>query len=384
MRAIDREQTPGLWIPAALGLATCLVLFGLLGVSPGGAGGGGLLARLFRGADGDPSGMERGPDDRRRAAERARAERTAGERGAEAGAPGFTRVGSGAAAEQRRTRRAAEKHRRGLLARAARAAAARERGAEDPEDRWSFDDDDVVEDTEWDDDDSADGDDDDSAEGDDDDSARGDDDDSAGGDDDDSAEGDDDDSAEPTDDFLDRTYCLDWDSAHIAAPPGITQLLELTGAAMEDYSVLAMPTDVDFDTGEIFFLGAPGNIGSCTQDTAFPSVDMPDGGGAGVYVEPDFEVATSFFRLPVTDPPLTIYEFRLTGSFTEDSTGILDSTLYGRLDVTPWSELTCEFDGWFCYPCGAGLRRTCVDLLVQGADWPETSESTGLVRVTGR
>ncbi len=384
MRAIDSEQAPGLWIPAALALGTCLVLFGLIGVDSGGPGGPGLLTRLLGGAAADSRGPH-SPGDKPAADAR---KPGSGERGpASAGPerrPGSTTV-SAAAAKKRRTRKAATRHRRGLQARAARAAAARgERDDDDLEDEWMFDDDDADGELDWDDDDSARGDDDDSAAGDDDDSALGDDDDSAPGDDDDSAEGDDDDSAEPWDEFLDRTYCLDWDSAHIASPPGITQLLELTNARMEDYSVLAMPTDVDHETGEIFFIGAPGRIGACAQDLAFPSVDMPDRVGAGLYVEPDFEVGTSFFRLPVTEPPLTIYEMSLTGGFTEDASAIRDSTLYGRLDITPWADLTCEFEGWFCYPCGAGLRRTCVDLLVQGAEWPETSESTGLVRVTGR
>jgi hypothetical protein len=377
----ELETPSGIWIPVVLAAATFVALFGLIGVE-GGLGG----PAAFLGFGGAPS-SDRSDGARESSSledDEARspgARTTGGSRGRRVGADVRGRA---AAAKSKRSRGRAWVSLHGMGPAAAWASAGQDDDdAIEDDDEWFTDDDDAESRLDLDDDDSA-ADDDDSADGDDDDSALGDDDDSALGDDDDSAEGDDDDSAEvPWDDFLDRTYCLDWAQADIVQPPGIDQLLDMTGAQLRDYSILAMPTDVDFETGEIFFLGAPGQRGNCSQDLRFATTDMPDRTGVSVYAEPDFEVVTSFFRLPVTVPPLTIYQLRLTGWFSDDATTIRDSTFRGRLDITAWADLACNLEGWLCYPCGAGLRRTCVDLSVENAVWIDSGSPTGIIRVNG-
>ena len=374
-----------LWLPIALGVATVVVLFGLIGGGPGGPTAGGLFG-LFSPQVGDSGPAKHGASVASGTVGEGVSEAAEGRaRGSEAAPGRAPSIGSRRTTGVRKPSR-----RRWRAVRALRPSSARAFTDDEPEeaedddaaDVWG-DDDDADSEDRFDDDDSGEGDDDDSGEGDDDDSAFGDDDDSAFGDDDDSA-GDDDDSAEAWDDFLDRTYCLDWASADVVSPPGLEQLVAMANTRLEEYPLLAMPTAVDFESGEILFLGAPGERGSCRQDTRWPTVDLPDHAGTGAYQEPTFDVGTSFFRLPITDPPLTIYELRLLGGFSDDAGAIVDSVLYGRLDVTAWADLTCRFDGWNCYGCGAGLRSTCVDLLVERGQWIDVGSSAGLVRVTGR
>lgn len=151
---------------------------------------------------------------------------------------------------------------------------------------------------------------------------------------------DDHDSPEAWDEGVDRTFCRDWASADVVSPHPLEQLVAMPNTRLEAYRQLAMPTAVDFESGEVLLLGASGEPGSCRQDTRWPTVDLPEHAGTGAPQEPTFDVGTSFFRLPITDQPLTIYEIQLLGGFSDDAGAIVDSVLYGQLDVTAWADRT--------------------------------------------
>jgi len=246
------------------------------------------------------------------------------------------------------------------------------------DDNNSFDDDDSAgddDDAAGDDDDAA-GDDDDTA-GDDDDTT-GDDDDSAG-DDDDSA-GDDDDSAsvDPGLSFVQRTYCLNWDSVNFQSPPGLVATLGGFGVNLADYPLLLSPTAVSIPVQEILMVLAATQMGTCSQDTNLSTYNLT-ASEAGRYVAPHFEVGPSDINIGTQFGTLTLYNAVFQGDFTGDGEQVHQGSITGQLDITAYSGFLCgAASSWTCAPCPSGVG-SCVDLVATDGVWDHNGEGPLLI-----
>jgi hypothetical protein len=204
-------------------------------------------------------------------------------------------------------------------------------GADD--DDSGADDDDVVDDDDVADDDDV-VDDDDVADDDDavDDDDVADDDDAV--DDDDDVQPDDDDGVDPGEAMVDVTYCLDWNTANITQPPGITGLLAMAGITLADYPLLLGPTSVAVAAGEIEMLGAGAVPQTCGQDTSMSTFDLTSG-GPGTYGAPHFQVGPAEMVIPIPSVAnLQIESATLEGDFTSDAGQIVDGTMVGFINVS--------------------------------------------------
>ena len=210
------------------------------------------------------------------------------------------------------------------------------------------------------DDDDAAGDDDD-ATGDDDD-ATGDDDDATG--DDDDATGDDDDSTPigpPPDDpqgMQNETYCLDWSTVNVIEPPGLITLLDtVAGITIDDYPLLLEPTAVNVANNDIDMLLTGAQQFTCTQDLSVSTVDLT-AQTPGVYTPPLFVVGPGDFATTISGFQLTIYDFLISGQFTQNVQQIVQAEFTGDIDITAYSSQAC----WLlnCFPCPGNANAECV------------------------
>ena len=219
--------------------------------------------------------------------------------------------------------------------------------------------------------------DDDDSVGDDDDSV-GDDDDSAG-DDDDSA-GDDDDSAsvDPGLSFVQRTYCLNWDSVNFQSPPGLVATLGGFGVNLADYPLLLSPTAVSIPVQEILMVLAATQMGTCSQDTNLSTYNLT-ASEAGRYVAPHFEVGPSDINIGTQFGTLTLYNAVFQGDFTGDGEQVHQGSITGQLDITAYSGFLCgAASSWTCAPCPSGVG-SCVDLVATDGVWDHNGEGPLLI-----
>ncbi len=242
-------------------------------------------------------------------------------------------------------------------------------------DRSSSDDD------SFDDDDSANGgtsDDDDATSKPDDDDSVGDDDDSAGDDDDSAGDDDDSVSVDPGLAFVQRSYCLNWDSVNFQSPPGFVDILGGYGINLADYPLLLSPTAVSILVEEILMVLAATQLGTCSQDTSLSTYNLTVS-EAGRYVAPHFEVGPSDINVGTQLGTLNLYDTVFAGDFTGDAEQVVQGSITGQLDISAYSSFLCSSSlGWTCAPCPTGVG-TCVDLVATDAIWDHNNEGPLLV-----
>ena len=230
------------------------------------------------------------------------------------------------------------------------------------------------------------GDDDDSARADDDSATLDDDDDSSGKPDDDDTSGDDDDASDDDDNdhndddddsaavdpglgFVNRSYCLEWDSMNFQSPAGLVGMLGALGVNLNDFPLLLSPTGVAIPVEEILMLLAAAAPGTCTQDPNLSTYNLT-AAQAGHYLAPHFAVGPSDISITTPVATLVLYNAVFEGDFTADSSQVIRGAITGRLDVSAYSGY-CSALGWTCTPCPTGFG-TCVDLITSDASWNDS------------
>ena len=189
------------------------------------------------------------------------------------------------------------------------------------------------------------------------------DDDDSAPDDDDSA--DDDDWIDPESDvFVDKRYCLDWDTVVVNEPEGGDTLLAVVG--MTQTPLLLQATSTDLEAGEITMILAISENPLCEQNLDLPTSDLT-GDDVGRYAPPHFAIGPVDTFLGGDAFGLFGRELLIGGDFTAGGERIVNATLSGTLDVTSISDY-CEWP-LTCFPCAEAPDNFCIDLDVEQAEF---------------
>ena len=137
----------------------------------------------------------------------------------------------------------------------------------------------------------------------------------------------------PDPEFLDETYCLDWDETTIVQPTGLFTLLGSLGINLADWPILLTPTAVDYPGGEIWMISGTALQNTCNQNTTIETTDLT-ATTPGSWNDPDFEIGPVEAVLAAGVLSSTIHDAMFTGTFSSDLSQIVDGTLDGQLDVS--------------------------------------------------
>lgn len=185
-----------------------------------------------------------------------------------------------------------------------------------------------------------------------------------------------------TADLSDRTFDMSLDGARILQPDGVQDLLE----SFLGTDVLA---GVQSTNPSLQLLGAVGQEDSdpLVQDLCVPTVPFP----AGNFNEtPSFVMGPSDETFAVGEATLTVYDLKITGTFTPDGTAVDGITLTGLADTrgvgkifsdSASEQTACNLAsaaGVLCEPCPDG-KELCITI---EADRLTASEVPGLTLVT--
>jgi len=200
---------------------------------------------------------------------------------------------------------------------------------------------------------------------DDDDATDDDDDDDSAPDDDDAT--DDDDVVDPIDpedeSFVDKRFCLDWDTVVLNEPAGGELMLDIIG--LTNFPLLLQPTGTDLEAGTIDMVLALASGPDCQQNLDIPASNLTDE-GAGDYAPPWFSLGPLDLTLG-GEIQLTATDVLVDGWFTAEASNIVEASLAGFLDVTPYAEY-CEWP-LTCFACPDVADHQCINLDAQDAEF---------------
>ncbi|MEE2830688.1 MAG: hypothetical protein VX498_15990 [Myxococcota bacterium] len=161
-----------------------------------------------------------------------------------------------------------------------------------------------------------------------------------------------------TEPFVDRTHCLDWNSASFTSPSGVMGLLSGIGINLADYSLLLSTTAADTSAGTIDMLGGSAQVGNCSQDLSAPTYDLTPTPGS--LTGNHFSVGPVDMTMNLGASTLNVYDVVLSGDFSADGMTITNGTFDAELDIDPlnlpWGACLVVLD---CHSCPGG-QGNCI------------------------
>jgi len=156
--------------------------------------------------------------------------------------------------------------------------------------------------------------------------------------------------AEP---FVDRTHCLDWNSASFTNPSGVMGLLGGVGIDLADHSLLLNTTAADTSAGTIDMVGGSAQVASCSQDLSATTYDLTP--TPGTLTANHFSVGPIDMTMNLGSSTLDVYDVVLSGDFSPDGLTITNGTFNAELDIDPlslpWGTCMLVLD---CHSCPSG------------------------------